>query len=143
MARKTYSFPRAALMRPVISAPPSAPIAPPSSSRALVVRQPPPPPAPSTRAGQLVKRPPIIGHPEISEWKDPNCVEITQWQLEAMARNWRMMREENDLLRQRSEAAERAVETARQAQAERAESAKSAIGFVANLFGLPCSKLVT
>ena len=53
------------------------------------------------------------------------------------------MREENDALRQRSEAAERAVEATRQAAAERAESVKSAIGFVAAMFGLPCAKLVT
>ena len=44
----------------------------PSSSRALAVRQPPPTPAPSMRAGRLVKRPPIVGHPEIGEWRDPN-----------------------------------------------------------------------
>ena len=115
----------------------------PSSSRALVVRQPPPTPAPSMRAGRLVRRPPIVGHPEIGEWRDPNTREITQWQLQAMALNWASMREENDALRQRSEAAERAVEATRQAQAERAESVKSAIGFVAALFGLPCAKLVT
>ena len=142
-ARKTYSFPRASLISPTFSAPPSAPISPPSSSRALAVIPTTAPPAPTMRAGRLVKRPPIIGHPEIGEWRDPNTREITQWQLEAMAQNWRMMREENDALRQRSEAAGRAVEAAREAQAEQAESIKNAIGFVAALFGLPCSKLIT
>ena len=77
------------------------------------------------------------------EWVDPNARVITGWQLDQMARNWAAMRTENDALRQRSEAAEREVEPTRQAQAERAESVKNAIGFVAALFGLPCSKLIT
>ena len=42
VAPKTYSFPHAAPMRPVISASPSAPISPPSSSRALTIRPQPP-----------------------------------------------------------------------------------------------------
>ena len=140
-APKTYSFPRAAPMRPVISAPPSAPRHAPSSSRALAVILPPSPPAPSMTAGRLVKRPPIIGHPEIGEWKDPNCVEITQWQLEAMARNWRLMREEHDALRQRSEAAERAVAATRQAAADRAQRVKGAIGAIAEIFGITIPKI--
>ena len=106
-----------------------------------------PPPAPSMAAGRLVKRPPIVGGPEPlpGGWKDPNAIEITQWQLGAMAHNWRAMREENDALRQRSDAAERAVAAARQAEAdrlaERQERVKGVIGAIAEIFGITIRKI--
>ena len=115
-----------------------------SSSRALAII---PTPAPSMPAGRIVKRPSIVGGPEPlpGGWKDPNAIEITQWQLGAMARNWRTMREENDALRQRSEAAERAVAAARQAEAdrlaERQGRVKGAIGAIAEIFGITIPKI--
>ena len=139
--------PRSIIPEPRGAAPLSRAMAPapaPLSSRALAVI---PPPAPSMAAGRLVKRPRIVGGPEPlpGGWKDPNAVEITQWQLGAMAHNWRAMREENDALRQRSEAAERAVAAARQAEAdrlaERQGRVKAAIGAIAEIFGIAIPKI--
>ena len=64
-----------------------------------------------------------------------------------MAHNWRSMREENDDLRRRSEAAERAVAAARQAEAdrlaERQERVKAAIGAIATVFRIPIPNSIT
>ena len=62
-----------------------------------------------------------------------------------MAHNWRTMREENDALRQRSEAAERAAAAARQAEADRLAEwqgrVKGAIGAIAEIFGIAIPKI--
>lgn len=122
----------------------TAPVPALSSSRALTVI---PTPAPSMHAGRIVKRPRIVGGPEPlpGGWKDPNTVEITHWQLGQMAHNWRSMREENEALRRRSEALERGVAAARQAEAdrlaERQERVKAAIGAVAEIFGIAIPKI--
>ena len=137
--------PRSIIPEPRGAAPLSRAMAPapgPSSSRALAII---PTPAPSLPAGKIVKRPRIIGHPEIGEWIDPNARVIMGWQLGQMAHNWRAMCEENDALRQRSEAAERAVAAARQAEAdrlaERQERIKGVIGAVAEIFGIAIPKI--